>query len=65
MISLTMPSDVRTIVLEYQGKKKASTGLGHYSQQHCIISIIREYKDQKERLEKIENRMGIEPPEES
>lgn len=45
MITLTMPADIRQYVLELQGKMKASKGLGHYSQQHTILHIIREHKE--------------------
>lgn len=45
MIPLTMPPDVREHVLGFQGKKKASSGLGHYSQQQAIYAIIREHKE--------------------
>lgn len=45
MISLTMPPDVRQHVLDIQGKKKCSAGLGHYSQQQAIYAIIREHKE--------------------
>lgn len=52
MISLEMPQDVRAYILEYQGKKKASSGLGHYSQQQAIIAIIREHKEKNDGIPK-------------
>lgn len=45
MIKLSMPGDVRTYVLDYQGKKRTATGNGHFSQQHAICAIIRDHKD--------------------
>lgn len=44
MISLKMPADIRQYVLQFQGKMKAMKGLGNYSQQKAILSIIREHQ---------------------
>jgi hypothetical protein len=53
MITLDMPAEIRNYVLEFQGKKKAASGLGHYSQQQAIIAIIREHKDFSETQNKM------------
>lgn len=48
MITLNMPAEIRQYVLQFQGEMKASKGLGHYSQQQAILSIIREHKEHSE-----------------
>lgn len=39
-----MPEDVQSYIREYQGMMKAKRDTGTYSQQKCIIAIIREHK---------------------
>lgn len=46
-LKLEIPPDIFTYVLKIQGEIKSQKGVGKYSQQKVILSIIKEHKELK------------------
>lgn len=46
-LKLEIPPDIFTYVLKIQGEIKSQKGVGKYSQQKAILSIIKEHKELK------------------
>lgn len=43
MLKLELPEDVKSFVLKMQGEIKSKKGVGKYSQQKTIVTMLRDY----------------------
>jgi len=58
MINLDLDDDVREHVLDFQGKIKSSKGLGKYSQQQAINTMLRQHKEQSVMIELLQAQLA-------
>lgn len=54
-LRLDVPSDLHSYILQVQGNIKSQKGIGKYSQQRVILTIIKEHKEFKEKKQNENN----------